>query len=200
MMRSRMHGLLASIKKKPTRWLPGGYVCCLRLADSPLECEVGLLQMFKRTAASLRSHAHVTLVRARLPPRTATGCSRAKRAAPLARPPITASAQAEAPWAKAHAAKISKMKWIGQSAGMEISERAADPTVLQCKDLMSDKMLLGIYEEERSSSRTLRSSCQESKIVWLGWALLTVEGVGLSVLVVADPEKWLDKSTVASES
>ena len=91
------------------------------------------------------------------------------------------------------------MKWIGQSAGMEISERAADPTVLQCKDLMSDKMLLGIYEEERSSSRTLRSSWRKSKMGWLGWALLTVEGVGLSMMVVAKPKKWLEKPTVASE-
>ena len=102
--------------------------------------------------------------------------------------------------AQLHAAKISKMKSIVQSAGMESSERAADPTVLQSTDLMNDKMLLGIYEEERSSSRTLRSSWRTSMVMWLGWALLTVEGVGLSVLVVAKPEKWLDKPTVASES
>ena len=85
--------------------------------------------------------------------------------------------------AQLHAAKISKMKRMGQSAGMESSERTADPTVLQSTDLMSDKMLQGIYVEERSSSRTLRSSWRTSMVMWLGWALLTVEGVGLSVLV-----------------
>ena len=60
--------------------------------------------------------------------------------------------------AQLHAAKISKMKSIVQSAGMESSERTADPTVLQSTDLMSDKMLQGIYVEERSSSRTLSAT------------------------------------------
>ena len=105
----------------------------------------------------------------------------------------------EAPSPKLHAAKISQTDPWNRLLFMKMAERTADPAVLQSKDLMNVKMLQGIYVEERSSSRTLRSSWRKSKMGWLGWALLTVEGVGLSMMVVAKPKKWLEKPTVASE-
>ena len=84
----------------------------------------------------------------------------------------------EAPSPKVHAAKISKTDPWNRLPFMKMAERTADPTVLQSKELMNVTWLLGIYEEERSSSRTLRSSCRKSMMGWLGWALHTVEDVG----------------------
>ena len=57
----------------------------------------------------------------------------------------------------------------------------------------------GIYVLERSIRETLKSCCRIALMVWLGWAMLPMDGVGLLVLVVAKPQSCLDKPTVASE-
>ena len=57
----------------------------------------------------------------------------------------------------------------------------------------------GIYVLERSIRETLKSCCQIGLMVWLGWGMLPMDGVGLLILVVAKPQSWPDKPTVASE-